>query len=161
MQWSGLGQSRAAVVGYNSEGNFFQNHPSSGFSTIANIISCGVNQESRSKRQADPLLLEIIPVELPTDPVLRMRAQTCIDRYLLDIQFLKINPTELADLVSDRPCPPSLDQAINDAARYVMQTESPHCYVSTLSKRSDAVSAAFTIFATQQCCYDDDRYTRH
>lgn len=153
MQWSGLGQSRAAVVGYNSEGNFFQNHPSSGFSTIANIISCGVNQERRSKRQVDPL--EIRPMQLPTDPVLRMRAETCIRRYLMDVQLFRFNPTELADLVSDRPCPPSLDQAIYDAARYVLQTESPHCYVSTLSERSDAVSAAFTVSATQQCCYDD------
>ena len=153
MQWSGLGQSRAAVVGYNAEGNFFENHPSSGFATVADTISCGVNQERRRKRQDDPL--QRIPMQLPTDPILRMRAQACIRRYLQEINLFQINPNELADVVNDYPCPPKLDQAITDAARYVLHTKSPLCYVSSVSRMSD-IAEAITVSATQQCCYDDN-----
>ena len=154
MQWSSLGQSRAAVVGYNAEGNFFQNHPSSGFSTIADAISCGVPQRRRRKRQnnePDPR----IPMELPTDPGLRMRAQQCIRRFLREINLFRINPAALASAVADYPCPPKLDQAITDAARYVLHSTSPLCYVSSVSRTSD-LSQAITVSATQQCCYDEN-----
>lgn len=153
MQWSSLGQSRAAVVGYNAEGDFFQNHPSSGFSTIADAISCGGPQRRRRKRQneADPR----IPMELPTDPELRMIAQQCIRRFLREINLFQINPNDLASAVADYPCPPKLDQAITDAARYILHSTSPLCYVSSVSRRSD-LSRAITVSATQQCCYDDN-----
>ena len=152
MQWSSLGQSRAAVVGYNAEGNFFQNHPSSGFSTIADAISCGSPQRRRRKRQndQDPR----IPTRFPTDRELRMRAERCIRRFLREINLFRINPTDLASAVADYPCPPKLDQAITDAARYVPHTILPLCFVSSVSRRSD-LSQAITVSATQQSCYDD------
>jgi hypothetical protein len=153
MQWSSLGQSRAAVVGYNSEGNFFQNHPSSGFSTIADAISCGAPQKRR-KRQNNPD--PRVPMRFPTDPVLRMRAQQCIRRYLTEVNLFQIDPTALASAVADDyPCPPKLDQAMTDAARYAPQTISPLCFVSSESIPSD-LSRAITVAATQQCCYDNN-----
>ncbi len=85
MQWSSLGRNKAAVVGYNSEGNFFQNHPASGYDIVADIISCGIKQENRRKRQA-PIMTNI-PMNLPTDPVLRERARKCISSYNREVQF--------------------------------------------------------------------------
>ena len=91
-------------------------------------------------------------MNLPTDPVLRERARRCINLYNRDIQLVP-NPTEIVNLVSDYPCPRTLNQVVNDPARFILQTESPRCYVSSLSKESNTV--LLQIFATQQCCYDN------
>ena len=148
MQWSSLSLSRnrAAVVGYNSEGNFFYNHPSSGSATIADIISCGVNQENRRRGE-----LRIMPINLPVDPIVREGAEQCISKYNYDLELVRMDPIELAKLVSYFPCPLTLTQAENDPARFTLQTRYPRCYVSTVSVDS---KLPFSIHATQQCCYD-------
>ncbi len=149
MQWSSLGRNRAAVVGYNSEGNFFQNHPSSGSATVADIISCGINQENRRMGE-----LRVMPVNLPVDQIVREGAEQCISKYNMDANLLRIDPTELAKLVRDYPCPLTLTQIVNDPARFTLQTQSPRCYVSTISVESKKPPLPFSIYATQQCCYD-------
>ena len=54
IQWSGQG-SETAIVGYNSGGNFFNNHPANGLPDIGQIISCTrymiPNIRRRRKRQ--------------------------------------------------------------------------------------------------------------
>ena len=157
MQWSGLGEGRAAVVGYNSEGGFFQNHPASGFSTIADAISCGVNPGRRRKRQAvgiDPMA----PTPLPVDDNTRDAVAECNNRYNLDIWVFQVVPDELVELLSGCPCPPTLDQAISDAARFVEQSRSPLCYVSTMPncKGTPGANGAVQVTAAQQCCYGDN-----
>lgn len=154
MQWSSLGQSGAAVVGYNSEGNFFQNHPASGFSSIADIVSCGVNQERRRKRQEPQPLTPIMPLDV--DPVIRNEAIDCNNRFDLDKSI--VDSMNLTDLLSGCPCPPTLRHALTDAARFVQHTRSPLCYVSTVSNcnKQGAVSAVVTVTAAHQCCYDDN-----
>ena len=93
-----------------------------------------------------------ILMNLPTDPVLSERARRCISLYNGDVQFFP-NSTEIVNLVSDYPCPRTLNQVVNDPARFILQTESPRCYVSSLPKISNTV--ALQISATQQCCYDN------
>ena len=146
------------MVGYNAEGNFFENHPSSGFATVAETISCGVNQERRRKRQNDQF--SCIQLRLPADPDDRNRATACLSRYQRDVLLHEINATELAGTVEESPCPRNRYQAMADAARFIMHTESPLCYVSSLS-RSSNIARGLTISATQQCCYDDDGWAHY
>ena len=142
------------MVGYNSEGNFYQNHPASGFASVADIISCGIGQQGgRRKRQADPS--ELAMLELPTDPDLRQRAETCVHLYMRDIFVFQIDPTELADLVSGFPCPTTLNQVLADTGRYVLQTSSPLCYVSANPQTSTTLTMVLEVHAAQQCCYEN------
>lgn len=151
MQWSNLGHSQAAVVGYNAEGNFFQNHPSSGFATIAEIVSCGANQERR-KRQGNGQTR--MPLLLPRDPEKRRRARRCNLFFDREVSFFMITSDVLATLVADYPCPRKLNQAVADAARFVLHTASPLCYVSSVF-RARTFRTVHTATATQQCCYDN------
>ena len=154
MQWSGLGLGGAAVIGYNAEGIYILNHPSSGNAAVADIVSCGINQQKRRKRQNNPDR-RISMLELPTDPELMMRAQECIEKYTFDVTVLAINSTELADVISDYPCPNTLNQVIYDAARYILYSQSPQCYVSSLPRLSREVTGTVTIQAAQLCCYEN------
>ena len=154
MQWSGLGLGGAAVIGYNAEGIYILNHPSSGNAAVADIVSCGINQQKRRKRQENPFERTDM-LELPTDSELMMRAEECIDLYLKDILLLQVKPMELADVVSDYPCPKTLNQAINDAGRYILYTQSPLCFVSSLPRMSSEVTGTVTISAAQLCCYEN------
>ena len=47
MEWSG----QAATVGYNSNGDYYDNNPANGLSDIAQIISCVIPEGERRKRQ--------------------------------------------------------------------------------------------------------------
>lgn len=153
MQWSGLGEGRAAVVGYNSEGEFFQNHPASGFFMIADAVSCGANQGRRRKRQAAG------PLEpVPVNADVRNAAIGCNTRYNFDVNVLRVEADDLTDLLTECPCPQTLRQAVSDAARFVQLSQSPLCYVSTVPncKRIPEAKGAAQVTAAQQCCYDDN-----
>ena len=142
------------MVGYNSQGNFYHNHPASGFATVADIVSCGISQQGgRRKRQTDRFR-RVTMMELPTDPTLRESAEDCISHYVRDIAF-GIIPTDLAELVSDFPCPPTLRQLEADTGRYVLHTQSPLCYVSANPQTSTPLSMVIRTAAAQQCCYDN------
>lgn len=156
MEWSSLGQSRAAVVGFNSEGNFFQNHPASGFASVADIVSCGVNQGRRRRKRQEPEPLPPI-MQLDVDPDIRNSAAECNDRRNLD-QILLQDPNQLAVSLSGCPCPPTQGQAMIDAARFVEHSNSPLCYVSTVPNcNAEAqVQGAVTVTAAHQCCYDNN-----
>ena len=121
---------------------------------MVDISSWGVDQHERRKRQEDPFR-RIDVLELPIDPQLRMRAEECIDIYLRDAILFQINAVELADLISDYPCPRTENQAIVDADRYVLHTQSPLCYVSSLPQMSNEITTALTVYAAQQCCYEN------
>ncbi len=148
MQWSSLSKNRGeAVVGYISEGISY-NHLSSGNANLADIISCGNNKKNRTIGE-----VEGMSVNLPVDSELRETAEQCISKYNFEVSKVKIDPTELADLVRDYPCPPTLEGIENDPARFSLQTQSPRCYVSTISVESKKPPLPFSIYATQQCCY--------
>ena len=151
MQWSGLSGAPCAVVGYNSEGDAYQNHPASGFTTVADIISCGFSQDGRRKRQTDPVSV-INP--LPSDP--DQTEQDCLNSYNRDISVFRINATELSNLVSDFPCPPTLKQVRADSGRFRLHTQSPLCYVSATPQTSGTLSVVLgEVHAAQQCCYEN------
>ena len=50
MEWSGQGL-ETATVGYNSNGDYYDNNPANGLPDIAQIISCVIPEGGRRKRQ--------------------------------------------------------------------------------------------------------------
>ena len=155
VQWSSLGRNRAAAVGYNSEADFFDNHPLSGISGIGDAVSCTFNIGKRRKRQAfgDP---NTVAMELPGDQVVTAAVRQCLDLVHRD-RFLFVfpdplldTPEELATLLD--PCPCHLSQAINDRARFIPLDEPANCFVS-----ARPILPVFPrqgeIALTQMCCY--------
>ena len=140
MQWSSVGENKAAVIGFNAEGEFFYNHPQSGTENIANAVSC-TNLGRRQRRSEDPdtCLMFGEACDMHPDPV--KQVCYCASRLDDDTAF---DVDEVINRLD--PCPPTLAQASIDTGRFVMQKDST-CYVSgrTVVMNSNSF--------TQQCCY--------
>ena len=153
LQWSGFGRDKG-LVGYIASGGFFTNHPSSGSSNVAEIVSCTItlNNKKRRKRQRRPQRTQL-PIEIPADPVEREKVEMCAEvRERNRIILLRVRPPiDTTELANDlEPCPPNQNQAIIDVGRFIkLEEENPICYVAGRPLRL----RQFTI--TQQCCYDE------
>lgn len=153
IQWSALGRNKAAVVGYNSEANFFENHPLSGLSNIGDTVSCTFDIGKRRKRQNN--MPNNMPMPLPADDNIRRLVNLCLQRENFDISLYigtEESPQSLADKLEQCPC--SLQQATEDRARYIrLEDDTRNCYVSaqTIPVRLQLGE----ISLTQMCCYVD------
>lgn len=150
VQWSSLGRNRAAVVGFNSEGNFFENHPQAGFSGIGDAVSCTFSIGKRRKRQMN--MPNNMVTKLPTDDEVEQSMLQCIIAYDLDtVAYLgfSLTPESLAAMLE--PCPCTVQQAAADNARFRPFTDPGDCYVS--SKPVPGRLNTGDITATQLCCY--------
>lgn len=156
IQWSALGRNRAAVVGFNAEGNFFGNHPLSGFSSVGDAVSCTFELGKRRRRQEEEMPPANMLTELPADPELRVKVEDCLNTFDFDAGALLFgtDPEDLAEQLE--PCPCSKSQADLDHGRYTRQMGLPQCYVST--KPINVRLLATQITLTQQCCYDNNGY---
>lgn len=157
IQWSALGRNRAAVVGYNSEGNFFSNHPLSGLSGVGDAVSCTFNIGRRRKRQDNENdMTNNMAMPIPADDTIRRLVQQCLmfeARDKLSYLGTTHTPQTLADLLD--PCPCSLQQVVEDRARYRrLEDDDRNCYVS--SHPIDFLLPTLGLIKlTQMCCYVD------
>ena len=153
IQWSALGRNRAAVVGYNARGDYYDNHPSSGFSAIGNSVSCTFQLGRRQARQAPPSSNNMFDVGTNTS-VAQQRGE-CLTAINIDIVFLTGGtPQNLVEMLD--PCPYTLQQVREDFGRFVLQPgsfPSSVCYVSAMFISIQLVER-FSL--TQQCCYDEN-----
>ena len=155
IQWSALGRNRAAVVGYNSRANFFDNHPLSGLSGIGDAVSCTFDIGRRRKRQ-DVEMPNNMPMPLPADENIRRLVGQCLQfeaRNMLAYLGTTETPQTLADKLD--PCPCSPNQAIEDRARYVkfdIADGPTNCYISS-QPVNELLPALGPITLTQMCCY--------
>ena len=154
IQWSALGRNRAAVVGYNAEANFFQNHPLSGLSGIGDAISCTFDIGKRRKRQNN--MPNNMPMPLPADPVVQRKVQRClafVERERIAYLTLQSTPQNLAAKLDPCPCTP--DQAMEDRARFTKLDDTVNnCYISS-TPIDDQIPSEGPITLTQMCCYVD------
>lgn len=143
------------MVGYNFEGEYFQNHPLSGYSGIGDAVSCTFDIGRRRKREAadrDDLMC------LPVDDELADKVGECdqaAENRMLDFMPITVyTPESLASLLD--PCPCSLDQAMRDHARFVPIDEPEGCFVSASPlKEPNTLVARGPVSITQMCCYVD------
>jgi hypothetical protein len=142
-----------AVVGLNSGGNFFDNHPLAGFSGIGDAVSCTFNIGKRRKRQA-PVMPNNVMMNLPTDPNLRQLVDQCTGFMNRDsLVYLGTNHTQESLAAMLEPCPCIIKQADADHARFRPFTQPGNCYVS--AQPIDLRTLTGTITLTQMCCYTD------
>lgn len=154
LQWSALGRNRAAVVGFNTEGNFFGNHPLSGFPAIGDAVSCTFQLGKRRKRQDEEMPPANMLTELPADPELRVQVESCLNAFDFDVGVILIGTSAEEQAAKLDPCPCSRSQAAIDHGRFTPQNDQPGCFVSTnpIKTRLLITQATFT----QQCCYDSN-----
>lgn len=152
MQWSALGRNRAAVVGYNARGDYYDNHPSSGFSAVGNSISCTFQLGGRQARQAPPPSVNIV-IEPDTNLQVTQMRQSCLSAIEVDKVFLfGSTPQGLMNMLD--PCPPDLQKVRDDFGRFILQPgdfPSSLCYVSAWPISLTIQTSSITL--TQQCCY--------
>ena len=143
MQWSSVGENKAAVIGFSAKGEFFNNHPQSGTENVASAVSCS-KLGRREKRFLDP---SDDLCQFPTDgcdmlPEPFSQICYCQSRLESDITF---NVDEVVNQLD--PCPDTVDKARADTGRFVKQTGTA-CYVSGRTVVINGTSF------TQQCCYN-------
>lgn len=158
LQWSALGRNRAAVVGFNAEGNFFGNHPLSGFPVVGDAVSCTFQLGQRRRRQEEEMPTTNMLMRLPADPVLTAKVEDCLialETDSINTFHLGINAAVILAAMLE-PCPCTEDQASNDRGRFMQQLGLPQCYISTNPVEYSALTLLFTL--TQQCCYDNSGY---
>lgn len=154
IQWSALGRNRAAVVGYNAEANFFNNHPLSGLTGVGDAVSCTFDIGRRRKRQDMP---NNMPMPLPADDRVRGAVRRCLQLEEQD-RFSYLGTTETPETLAEKldPCPCSMQQAMEDEARFMKYDDDDDktCFVSTMPVE-DLLPIIGTISLTQMCCYVD------
>lgn len=113
MEWSGLW--RYATVGYNARGDYYMNHPLTGFS-IVNNIACENSQQSEFNNVVYELSL--------SDDVVQQAKATCRRMYLEDRQMSGdlIRQTQFLE-----PCPCTLWQAWRDR-RFRFSFDIGYCF---------------------------------
>lgn len=151
IQWSSLGRNRAAVVGYNSEAIFFENHLLSGLSGVGDAVSCTFDIGRRRKRQGDNMPNNM-PMPLPADEEVRRAVASCLRLEARDILVTTETPENLAAMLE--PCPCSLYnkllKIVHDLTNMKIYV---NCYVSSnpINLQQPRLGA---IALTQTCCYD-------
>jgi hypothetical protein len=155
VQWSSLERNKPAAVGYNSEGNYFSNHPLSGFSGIGDAVSCLSNIGKRRKRETGNT--DSTTISFCSDADVQRAVEDCMEAEERDKSAYSNSnqtPVMLAGMLE--PCPCTLQQAMEDGARFIPYVDVPgNCYVS--SKPIEVrLPALGDIFLTQMCCYTEN-----
>lgn len=154
LQWSAVGRSQGAIIGYNAGGDYFTNHPLSGFRSIGDSVACTFQLARRQRRQIPPTNNLVMKLPVDERTVQSIRECTSALNFDTSILLLESDPQELAGMLG--PCPPVSEVARDDFGRYILLEDSfpsSHCYVSARSLSVNLFTT--TISLTKQCCYYD------
>lgn len=156
IQWSGQGF-ETAIVGYNSLGDYFYNHPANVFSDIGRIVLCTrwvTSQGSRRKQQAD----QQGPVNLaPGNPTMRMAIQECLNLAKSDIvdingiMDVNGNIVNIADMLPQ--CPRTESEANLDL-RFQPFSDRSGCFRSSQAFVPEDLTSQLTLEFVSLCCYN-------
>ena len=140
--WSGYWDGWRAVVGYNANGDYYKNHPASGYDTLPEAVSC---QNKACGTDTSNLFYNL---SLPLSAVDKIRSD-CINLYDEDVALHGDN-VSIANIVAQlEPCPCSIWQVWRDWGRFRWQFSESYCFIQRFPTNLDAV---------QQCCYSSWRY---
>ena len=147
MGWSGSGQSDYAAVGFDANGELYQNHPASRYNVVAQSVAC-----------------ENMPCSNPINHLiytLNAKAVEQLEKIKNGIECRKIAIEDDNNLFNNnlnimnifnklQPCPPLLRQAYWDYTKFRLQSQDPFCFTQQVSPVGST--------AVQQCCYNYDGY---
>ena len=145
MQWTGYWQH--GVVGYNAKGDYYDNHPASGFEVVGTAVACA------NDLYGTPWNNLIFKTSLPRDFELNAKKE-CRDTFRLDSQRIQAPISEIER--SLEPCPCTLWQAQRDWARFSLDWNNYLCYVQVFPVQVEVKEG--TAYFTQQCCYSPSGY---
>lgn len=151
MQWSAVGANRPAVVGYNARGDYYSNHPSSGFAAVGNSVSCTFRLGRRQARQAPPPSVNNIMMDLGTNMSVAQQHEECVTAINNDVFLTGDTPENLLEYLE--PCPYTLQQVRDDFGRFVLQNESFPSSICYVSAKFISMQRVERFSLTQQCCY--------
>ena len=135
MQWSGIWNH--AVVGYTDSGDYYENHPASGYDIVDTVVAC---QGQFCGFETTNLMYQL---SQSTEFVTQQK-QECMKMYNAD----KNEFGDFSDVQGSlEPCPCNLLQAWRDWGRFRSQRRNRRCFV----QRTRSVN-------TQQCCYAPSGY---
>ena len=143
MGWSGYWDDWRAIIGYNANGEYYKNHPASGYDNLAEAVSC---QNKICNVLQSSLVYNL---SLPSSDVDKIRSD-CINLYDEDVALHGDNASIASIAAQLEPCPCTFWQAWFDFGRFRWQFSEYLCFI----QRSPA---NFTT-AVQQCCYSSWRY---
>ena len=157
IQWSGLNQNQGAVIGFDAEGNYYGNHPLSGFSSIGQAVSCTFDINKRRKRNTQQSGAQLCGLNPDQEDERIDSGMLCRQFGLSDVSLFEdlFGASHEADLITFvdmfGPCPSTKSHADDDLGRYIKQPSNTlpgvDCYVSG----KPIVMKSLNL--TQQCCY--------
>ena len=155
MEWSGLGL-ETAVVGLNSNGDFFDNHLANGLSDIHQIIECSTDPEGRRKKRQTDDGNGGQTNQLPFDLTLQQARMQCNNFANADDNaFEDINTfVDLSDLPA---CDKTRVQLIDVGTSFQeFPQQSGDCYRSNNVLRATSPNNGEMFEFVSVCCYNDD-----
>ena len=162
IEWSGQGF-ETAIVGYNSNGDYFVNHPANGFSDIGDIISCTIHTLPGGRRKKRQMAADgAIPAgAVPADQVAQGDKQVCIGIAKFDDQdIMEFNDLRNANnqiwTAALPGCPPieALIQLSGEFQPFPLQGD--NCYRSNNMFVPMIEGAMRTFQFVSVCCYDEN-----
>ena len=162
IEWSGQG-SETAIVGYNSNGDYFANHPANGFPDIGRIISCTrymIPNRGRRKRQAIGQEIQMPSGECPADPAVQMAKRECVSIAMSDdASFMDISTLRDAnggDITTLSKCPPTKAQLgiSTEFEPFTVQTGDCHRSKNTFDPSLKGSGLQRPYIFISVCCYD-------
>ena len=160
IQWSSVGGSGAAVVGFNAEGDVFQNHPQSGYDSIGNAVSCVVELGRRRRREANVNVTRNDITKVYTQEEYTQLVKNCTSAANDDRAVLPVPETEFKILREEKgleSCPNDIIKLNEELGRFMRQTNiTEQCCITTKPIETNLHLTGAPISATQQCCYDEN-----
>ncbi len=161
IQWSTVGGSRPAVVGFNSEGVAFENHPQSGYGSIGNAVSCVVELGKRKRRNTRNITINGVTKIYTETQFLNLMAN-CTQAFKDDLGLVTIPEDEFGMLKNNFNIPscPTIKilTELNEIGRFMKQADlEQECYITTNPIKTDLRQSGSSVSVTQQCCYNLER----
>ncbi len=138
MEWSGQG-TETAIVGYNSNGDYFKNHEANGLADINEIISC-IDSTNGGETDQLPLSMNIEQI----------RIQGCMALAAADDADINDIGTFL-DLDQLPACPSTKVQLFISTEYQVFPQQTGDCYRSKFEINGQSPSKSYNFASV--CCY--------
>ncbi len=155
MEWSGQA-TETATVGFNSNGNFFYNHPANGLADVNEIIACSIDTEGRrKKRETDQLGNGGQTNQLPSDEQLEFSKMLCMAvADADDRKFMNDIITQFSNLKNLPKCDRTRAQLVEVGASFQrFDFQDGDCYRSNMVISIVDQTGGSSDFVSV-CCYD-------
>ena len=149
MEWSG----QNATVGYNSNGDYYDNNPGNGLPDIAQIISCTIPEDGRKKRQIVQNGGQASP--LPLNFTMAQAMKQCTDIAVVDdISIMNISQLMLYNELPE--CPSTRTRLGISTEFEVFTPQQGDCHRSIVMTDTVTPTSNKRINFVTVCCYADN-----